>query len=160
MTHKVDYPSLIVSPNDFPMKLQPALVDLVVEGSQVSRHFVESGIPRSDTIGIKYLDALIVSCAVIKNPLDSYRASVFEKAGVQDLADDYQKELGYISTRQGYEGNKQCQKLLADMMGEIKRYKTFATTRKPEMIHILKKFGFVQVGHAYDKDLSLLVFNG
>ena len=98
----------------------------------------------------------IVSTATLKNPRDAYQTGVFESAGVASDKEWYNKELGYIATDKKYEGNRLCQKLLAELIPLIKNQSLFATTRKPSMAHILAKHGFEKLGNTYKKDLELL----
>lgn len=85
---------------------------------------------------------------------------MFKDAGVSEMKDDYNAELGYVVTHPDYEGLKLCQKLLTAMFPHLKDKAIFASTRKPAMIHILGKFGFKPVGKVYKQDLSLLISQG
>ena len=110
-------------------------------------------------IAMLFDDDILVSVAALKNPLDSYRKSVFDSAGVEGLEVNYKKELGYIVTHPQYEGRKLCQLLLHQLFPKINASNMFATTRKTAMIHILSKFGFKIIGEKYKGDLQLLVYD-
>jgi hypothetical protein len=151
---------IIEDPKNIPATLKPQLIDLVVNGGQVARKFVEPGISRAILISIMIDREVIASTATIKNPLDSYRQGVFESANAIETPSLYPLEIGYIVTREEYEGNKLCPKLISDLMPKLANQNIFATTRKPAMIHILKKFRFRIIGQEYKDGLYLLVYNG
>lgn len=147
----------IYQPELIPKEYLEQLFDLISEGGQVDRHFVEIGMPKSVYVGIIYSDDTIVSTATIKHPLDSYTEGVFKNAGVPALIKSYKFELGYIVTREGYEGKGYCKALLAEMIPLVRDKNIFATTRKDSMGHILNKYGFSQIGSVYKGDLELFI---
>ncbi len=152
--------TLIDIPKNIDKTLLVQLIDLVEEGDQVERHFIERGIETADLIALLVDNNIVLSSATLKNPLKSYRENVFHLAGVDNEINNYLQELGYIITNPKHEGNKLCQTLLLEFFKVIKDKSIFATTRKPSMVHILKKFDFNKLGTTYKKDLELLVHNG
>jgi predicted GNAT family N-acyltransferase len=72
-----------------------------------------------------------------------------------ELPDSYPFELGYITTHLHYGGQGHCQTLLRSFMPLVQQKAMFSTTRKPGMVHILKKFGFYKTGQVYKGDLEL-----
>lgn len=155
-----DFKTHIVAPKDIPKEWLPELLKLIIEGGQVHEDYAKRGIERADLIAVATHSNDIVSMAVMKNPLKSYRDKVFEEAKAKEQPVDYSLELGYIVTKQGFEGRKICQALLSLIMSKYKGRMVFATTRKPEMVHILKKYGFEISGSQYDGQLSLMVLKG
>jgi predicted GNAT family N-acyltransferase len=151
--------TIIDRPNNIDKDLLIQLVNLVEEGDQVQRHFIERGIETADFIALFVLNEVIVTSATLKNPLKSYKDSVFQLAKADKLNIDNLQELGYIITNPKYEGQKLCQRLLTEFFKIIGKKQMFATTRKPSMAHILTKFGFEKIGHAYKTDLELLTIN-
>jgi hypothetical protein len=91
----------------------------------------------------------------LKNPNLNYKSTVFKEAGASN-DELYPYELGYIATHSEYENRGYCKEVLSAFLFDIEK-PMYATTRKPSMIHILKKFGFVESGTVYKKDLVLLV---
>lgn len=148
---------IVDKPENISQYLLNQLIDLVVGGGQVKRHFVERGINAADVIGMYISDNIILSSATLKNPLKAHIDDVFHQARVNNFNFDSYKELGYIVTNPQYEGQKLCQKLLKDFFEILEVRQMFATTRKPEMIHILSKFGFKPIGKTFNNDLTLLV---
>ncbi|MFN8290190.1 MAG: hypothetical protein U0U70_08040 [Chitinophagaceae bacterium] len=147
----------IYKPEQIPKEYLEQLYDLISEGGQVDRHYVEIGVPNALCVGILFDDDTIISTATIKNPLGSYIEGVFEDAGVPELLKSYQLELGYIVTREGHGGKGYCKALLSEMMPLVGDRNVFATTRKDSMGHILGKYGFSKVGSVYKGDLELFV---
>jgi hypothetical protein len=149
----------IQRPGEFTQEETETILSLIGVGDQIPDiELVKSGLERADCIGIVRYDGSIASTATIKNPLDSYRARVFKSAGVSQLADLFEKELGYICTDSKYEGRKLCQLLLSKLLEDYDQA-IFATTRKSSMIHVLKKFGFEKSGVTYSGDLELYIRN-
>jgi hypothetical protein len=146
----------IRKPSEFTQEETETILRLIAAGDQIPDiELVRSGLERAEYIGIVRCDGgTIASTATIKNPLDSYRTRVFKSAGVPQLSDLFEKELGYICTDSKYEGRKLCQLLLSKLLEDYDQA-LFATTRKPSMIHVLKKFGFEKSGVTYSGDLEL-----
>lgn len=151
--------TIIDKPTNIDKDLLNQLIDLVEKGDQVQRNYIERGIKTADLIALYVLNDVILSSATLKNPLKSYKDSVFQLAEVEKLNNDSIQELGYIITNPEHEGQKLCQRLLTEFFKIIGEKQMIATTRKPSMAHILSKFGFEKIGHKYKVDLELLVFN-
>lgn len=151
--------TIIDKPINIDKDLLNQLIDLVENGDQVQRHYIERGIETADLIAIYVLNGVILSSATLKNPLKSYKDSVFLLAKANKSNIDNLQELGYIITNPKHEGQKFCQKLLTEFLKTIGDRQMFATTRKSSMTHILSKFGFRKIGDTYKTDLDLLVFN-
>ncbi|WP_435356594.1 hypothetical protein [Emticicia sp. SJ17W-69] len=151
--------TIIDKPTNINKDLLNQLINLVEEGAQVQRHYIERGIETADLIALYVLNGIILSSVTLKNPLKSYKDSVFQLARANKLNIDSLKELGYIITNPEHEGQKLCQSLLTEFFKIIGEKQMFATTRKPSMAHILTKFGFEKIGHTYKTDLELLVLN-
>jgi len=152
--------TIIDIPENISKELFPKLLDLIETGSQVDPEGLDERIMNADLIAILVDNDKIVTTATLKNPLTSYRNKVFKSAGVDEEKENYQKEIGYIVTHPDYVGQKLCQKLLSELVTKIDTHNIFATTRKPSMVHILKKYGFNKIGTTYNKDLDLLIYNG
>lgn len=152
--------TIINEPKDMALELLTQLIELVEKGGQVERKYIEKGIRNAALIAVIVENNIILSSAALKSPLISYRKGVFQKAGVEDHENHYLLELGYITTNPDYENKKLCQKLLKAFFKSIGNKSIYATTRKPSMAHILKKFGFRKAGKTYNKDLELFIYDG
>jgi hypothetical protein len=151
---------LIDKPAAFSLPIIKQVQDLIQSGGQIKPQLIKVGLHRASLLGIIVKEDMVVCVCCLKAPLSSYRDVVFRDAGVPEMKDDYHAELGYVVTHADYEGLKLCQKLLTSMFPFIKGKAIFASTRKPAMMRILKKFDFIQVGKVYKQDLYLLIYQG
>jgi hypothetical protein len=151
---------LIDKPAAFSSPIIKQVQDLIQEGAQIKPQLIKIGLHRAPLLGIILKEDLVVCVCCLKAPLSSYRDGVFKDAGVSEMKDDYNAELGYAVTHPGHEGLKLCQKLLTSMFPLLKGKAIFASTRKPAMMHILGKFDFKPVGKVYKQDLNLLIYQG
>ncbi|WP_159728009.1 hypothetical protein [Sphingobacterium sp. 18053] len=151
--------TIIERPENIDKILLDQLIDLIEQGGQVQRSYIEKGIENADLIALLVENNVIISSATLKNPLKSYKERVFQQAGVGKFNKEGLKELGYIVTNSKYEGQRLCQKLLNEFLKKIHTNQIFATTRKESMIHILEKFEFKKMGQSYKVDLHLLSYN-
>jgi predicted GNAT family N-acyltransferase len=149
---------IIDKPCNFSILMRNEISGLIAEGGQITYINAKSGIDRAELLGVSYEGEKMIAIACLKNPKESYRAHVFKSAQVP-MQESYPYELGYIITRSGYEGKGLCQELLSMLYAKVSHLSMFATTRKPEMVHILKKFGFEEYGKRYNGDLGLMVYN-
>jgi len=153
-------PGIII---DKPLSLSSSLkdeaIDLIVTGGQVKYGDARTGVYRAELLAIYQENNQIIATACFKNPRNSYIERVFSLAKVPELMEGFNYELGYIVTRDGFEGRHICQQLLNGLFPQIKTHSMFATTRKPAMLHILEKLGFEKCGEVYNEEIRLLVFN-
>lgn len=152
--------TIIDKPNNIDKDLLNQLIDLVEEGDQVQRHFIERGIETAELIAMFVDNGEIHCTATIKKPLKSYSDGVFQSAKVDKFNTDNLQELGYIVTNPKCEGQKLCQSLLTEVFKTVGDRQMFATTRKPSMAHILRKFGFNKLGDTYKINLELFFYDG
>jgi hypothetical protein len=101
---------VIKSPKEISDKTLEKIVTLVNLGGQVKINL--NSLKRSELIAY-YADQDEVVCTLtIKNPHNNYKTGVFTLAKTKSSSKVYSKELGYISTANGYGDQKLCQKLL------------------------------------------------
>lgn len=150
---------LIREPKDIIEEHFNQIIDLIVYGGQIKRYGLTKRILSADLVAYKLQGNKVICTATIKNPYTSYKEKVFSSAKVENSI-SYDKELGYIVTHSEFENKGHCKDLLSNFFPFIIQNSIYATTRKPSMIHILTKNGFTKVGIAYNKDLSLLIYNG
>lgn len=106
----------------------------------------------------------VVCVAILKSPMLDYKHKVFDAARMP-LPPQYFKELGYIATKIGFEGQGICKRLLNHLMVTVNPDKVFATTRSPAMINILKQIGFVGNGYPFERSgnpdpIVLMTYDG
>jgi len=150
--------TIILQPKDIIPDHFKQILALIIKGGQVSRDKLQNRILRADLVAYMVQNDQVICTATLKKPYSSYRSQVFNQAKANIVSDNF-KELGYIVTHPDHEGKRHCQELLKIFFKKIDKYLLYATTRKPSMIHILKKFGFSQVGEKYKGDLILLIYN-
>ncbi len=123
---------------------------VVIAGGQVQTEGLSELIRKALWLGFANINGALVSVAAIKEPRESYKKRVFQKAKSPDDQSRYTLEFGWAHTLEGYEGNGLgsgvADALLADIEEPI-----FATTGKSNevMQHILTKRGFRQSGSPY-----------
>ena len=125
------------------------IVNLVVQGGEVKQNFAIPGLQRAKLIGYVIVNNEVVSTATIKVPNQSYKDSVFHKAGIDDdMGVSY--EYGYNVTspeyrRKGYTTN--LNRIIFDHFS----LPVFATVRDDNYMssELLQRSGFVKVGNSY-----------
>jgi len=151
--------TIITLPADINSDHLRQIIELVVKGEQVRRDGLKERILRADLVAYILQDNMVICTATLKNPNFAYRTKIFTLAKASS-GENYKKELGYIVTHPDFENCGHCQNLLKEFFIRISKQPIFATTRKPSMVHILKKLGFSVIGMTYKKDLKLLIFDG
>lgn len=149
--------TIITKPNEVSADYIMQILDLLDQGNQISMKGIEKRLMKADLIAVIVDCDKVLATACLKNPQPNYKKTVFESANAGDAESQFEKELGYIVTRPGFEGRKLCQKLLSVFIPQINDFNLFATTRKDSMIHILSKFGFNKSGEPYKDGLILLL---
>ncbi|MBS1631474.1 MAG: hypothetical protein JST10_02765, partial [Bacteroidetes bacterium] len=132
----------ILPPSEIPPKVFDKIKHLVKTAGEVQTEGFERRIELAHLIAYAMDGRNIITTASLKNPSQNYVSGVFEKAKATISPKEYKKELGYIATSVNYREKGFCRDLLKDFIPIITTEKLFATTRKPEMIKTLKKFGF------------------
>jgi predicted GNAT family N-acyltransferase len=150
-------PLLIIDREVLSPEMRDEFIAFIEMGGQVSRHFIKRGVNQAERIAIINEEDQLLSIAVVKQPLESYRNRVFEAAGVPDKAEDSPLELGYLYTKPEFNGRGYCTQLISELVPTFITRPIFATTRNTAVIHILKKFGFAPIGNVYNDDLNLLI---
>ena len=137
------------------------IVDLIKTGGEVktSREDLRKYIQRADLVAYELLDDTVICTATLKNPFNTYKTKVFNKARVKSNL-KINKELGYIATHPDHENKGHCSQLLNSFLKDISQNSIYSTTRKAAMAHILGKFNFQWEGKTFDKDLKLLIYHG
>jgi predicted GNAT family N-acyltransferase len=153
---KTNLVTIIDKPANISDGLKAQVINLIVEGGQITYANAKAGVKRSLKIGLIVQESEVIATCGLKLPLSSYTKKVFKEARMKEYL-KYNLELGYITTKAEYEGNKLCQLLLQTFVPTLPSHNIFATTRKQAMEHILKKHGFEQTGVVYNIDLKLYI---
>lgn len=153
-----NYQILIEPPAGLSQIWKDKIVQLVSQGGQVNKGYIKVGLHRAKSIGLLTLDDVLISTCTLKVPTKTYRDGVFQQSKCGLFSEEFALELGYMATSPQFEGKGHCQALLNDFMPMINKSNVFATTRKPSIVHILGKLGFVVTGEPYKENLELLTF--
>lgn len=124
------------------------LFELVREAEYLAFHYADNG--------------SLVGIGALKRPRSSYKMKVFQKSGTALSADEYNLELGWLYTKPEFRGKGITQAIVGTLLSKIGCEKVFATTRKDDAKHILKKFKFTETGKRFESSrrgyrLSLFV---
>jgi RimJ/RimL family protein N-acetyltransferase len=124
--------------------------NLVKRGGEVDINTLEAGIRRARLLTFCYINQELAGVAALKNADQGYQNNVFERAGEPKLAEKFQSEIGYIYIEEKYRGRHVCPILVQHLMNNSAD-KIFSTVRmrNKNMIKIIRKLGFRQVGHRF-----------
>lgn len=154
----------IATPGQIDPRKFGELVDLIGEGSEVDMRVVERNLQNAAMIAWADVDQTAVGVMVLKNPLAVYKRKVFDSAGVPDLRDQYQTELGYVYVRPQFRGTTSIS-LGRLMFRNINKNTVFATCRAENRVVVvsLRHMGFKQLGRTYPSqrgDYQLMLWGG
>jgi|GEM_PF-2115788 len=127
-----------------------AFSQLVRKGGEVNVLFLEEGLRRAYSLGFCFAGPQLVGVAALKHSDQGHQNDVFQRAGVPDLASQYQKEIGYVCTAEPYRGRGVCPTLVQQLLKTTEE-PVFATARvqNKTAIRILQRFGFQPIGHRF-----------
>jgi len=124
---------------------------LVINGGEV----IAQGLPRRIKKAKKLVFAMennrCIGVGAIKQPSDNYKRTVFEKAGVPELANGFSLELGWIYVPVSARGIGVGRKIMEAIVNSIGSSSCFATTRKNNgaMHHLFGQNSFSKLGNSY-----------
>lgn len=137
----------IKKPNDCSKEEKQSFIDLVVSGDQNTPSHVRNSFKRLIWVGLLYEDDEIKAVSSLKQG----NFEPFDKAGVEEEADNYPYEVGFSFTDPSSRGkgyNKLLKKKLFDKVGNKGIYATIRVTNKESMI-VNTKLGFEPLGQPY-----------
>ncbi len=147
----------IVIPAAIPEKRLTQVLDLIVQGGKIKRAGLKAKIMRAKWIAYLINEEQVICTVTLKSPSAAYTSKIFKETNVKtDI--DFDKELGYASTDQAFEGQGHCQTLLQCFMKYLTDYRIYAITKEPAMVHILKKLKFGPIGEPYQGNFQLLTY--
>jgi GNAT superfamily N-acetyltransferase len=104
----------------------------------------------------------LIGTAALKVPFDAHRRREFRKAEVEDRADEFPLELGWVVVHPNYRRQGHAPALVAKAMGAAPDRGVYATTKTKRMRELLPDYGFVVQGKPYSSarnpDASLSLF--
>ena len=134
----------VSSPNEIAPEILQQLSQLIATGSEVDMSMVSRNLANANSIGYAIDNGKPVGVIVLKNPVSSYRQKVFQNAGVPELQQTYQLELGYVYVEPEYRGMVSAR--LLRLMNRSITAPIFATTRENNTtINKILQFGGYQL---------------
>jgi GNAT superfamily N-acetyltransferase len=139
--------------NDFNKNHRGILASLLKKQRKVQGDF-DQKIDRCKLICIAWVDNDVAAIGAIKEKtLLDFSA---EKAGLPDLSDDFEWELGYFYTQEKYAGKgiaSMIAKLLIEEYGKENLMASTEITANPAMVNILQKNGFRLFGKPWKSNI-------
>lgn len=116
--------------------------------------YLNTKLDRCRAICIVKIDEEVVSIGAIKQKTKS--AFSIDKAGIPELAKEFEWELGYMFTDNIHEGlgiASEVARLLIDNLGRENLMASTELIANPAMVHILEKNGFKSYGKPWKSEL-------
>lgn len=148
---KIEYE--IFLPNDFTPVLRANFADMLSKQGKVQGDFSKKA-DRCKQICLAKVDDRVVAIGGIKQKTESDFWN--DKAGIPDLASEFEWELGYVYTDIGYNGcgiASNVTRLLIDTYGKGNLMATTEIAANPAMVKILEKQGFRLLGKPWRSDI-------
>ncbi len=125
--------------------------NLIIKGGEVDSKTLSSRLSNTERISFFKENEEIISTASIKKPTDNYKKNTFTKSKSNKNSEDYQFELGYVSTDVNFQGQKLASKLCDKLCELYSNYSIFSTTRidNKSMKSILSKNNFKETGKEF-----------
>jgi len=122
-----------------------AFEGLVQKGAEVQSHGLAALIRQANALAFVHASGRLVGVAALKQPLASYRKSVFEKAATGYASTQYSVELGWVYVIPSERGKGISGRVLEALLKSAADVNMFATSRTDNaaMHRSLERFGFV-----------------
>ena len=135
---------------------------LVEMGEEVETSGLSERICRAFLLAFAYIRDSVVGVAGLKNPYSSYRSNVFEKAGLENRCDEFDKELGWVFVAEDNRGKGFSNRLVEAILRDAAGFSIFATSRTDNvpMHKALTKNRFVEAGKPFisERGTQLKIF--
>lgn len=162
----LDLQYTLKSPSECSEQELAEFIELVKQGNAVNTSDINVQLQRAKCLLFCTMKQRLVAIGAIKTPLQSYKNTIFEKAGQQPLAAHHQAELGWISVNRAFRGLGITHKLIEKLVTQLANTSFYATLRVDNQI-MRKRFlahGMRQLGKAFrsqrgDYDLCLFSSN-
>ena len=154
--------STILSPSDCTWQALADFENLVIEAGTVDPNGLTERI--RDAFRLLFLreaNGQLAGVGALKRPLSSYRAKVFEKAGIGDLSHRYSLELGWVAVAKPQEGRGLSRRIIGELIAAAGNENLFATTREDaRSMRFAVDYGFEPAGKPYrsGKGYDLVVY--
>lgn len=137
-------------------------ITFVQEGGQVNEHSLPGLVDRAVALVTLHDGQSLVGTAAVKVPNVGHHQGDFTKAGVEERANEFPFELGWVVVHSSQRENGYGRKLIAAAIEAAGTRGLYATTKTGQMKHLLPHYGFIALGQpfqsAQDADASLTLF--
>jgi hypothetical protein len=142
----------VSTPNQIQPQVLDSLANLIAQGNEVDPVMVARNLSIAPSIGYAIDNHQAVGVVVLKDPYPSYRTKVFANAGVPEMEQRYQYELGYVYVLPEY--RQYVSARLLRLMNKEMTDPMFATTRENNTTinTILKYARFQPTGEPFPSD--------
>lgn len=125
--------------------------NLIIKGGEVNPKTLSERLSNAELISFFKENDEIISTASIKKPTDNYKENTFTKSKSARNHEDFQFELGYVSTDINFQGQKLASRLCDKLCELYSDYSIFSTTRidNESMKSILSKNNFKETGKEF-----------
>jgi GNAT superfamily N-acetyltransferase len=143
--------SSILSPADCTPQALAEFEDLVIEAGAVDPQGLTQRIrDASRLLFLRESNGQLVGVGALKHPLLSYRSTVFAKAGITTLPDEYRIELGWVAVAKSHEGRGLSRRIIGQLVSLAESENLFATTRADaRAMRFATDYGFKPTGKPY-----------
>jgi predicted GNAT family N-acyltransferase len=137
--------------------------DLVSQGGEVTLNGLNERIKKAEALIFLVQGGRLKGIAAVKNPVESYKKDVFNKAQTTAQYNNFLFELGWIFVTESSRGRGFSNKLVQAAIDAVGNQGIYATSRldNEPMHKALEKYGFVRDGEAYpsnDKNNKIVLF--
>lgn len=125
--------------------------NLIIEGDEVNVNTLTERLSNAERISFYIENEEIISTATIKIPTANYKKNTFINSKANVAFDNFEFELGYISTNINYRGQKLASKLCKELCALYSNHNIFSTTRidNEPMKSILLQNDFKEIGNEF-----------
>lgn len=125
--------------------------NLIIEGDEVNVNTLTERLSNAERISFYVENEKIISTATIKIPTANYKKNTFINSKSNVAFDNFEFELGYISTNVNFRGQKLASKLCKELCALYSKHNIFSTTRidNEPMKLILLQNDFKEIGNEF-----------
>ena len=145
---------LISKPAELADPLLEQFIRLVGGGGGVDPYGLAGRVARAHLLLVIPEGERLAAAAAIKNQPENYRLGHFTKAGVPELAPDYQFELGWIAVDPAYQGQRCVRPLVKRALQVVGEVGLYATTRSEKIRRVLGDYDFLLAGNPYGSEIE------
>lgn len=124
---------------------------LIIEGDEVNANTLSERLSNAERISFYVENEEVISTASIKIPTANYKKDTFINSKANEDFDNFEFELGYISTNINFRGQKLASKLCKELCALYSNHNIFSTTRidNEPMKSILSQNNFKEIGNEF-----------